>query len=29
MYIPLEFIELTELVEECNELRDTLQQIKK
>ena len=29
MYIPLEFIELTELVEECNELRDTLQKIKK
>lgn len=29
MYIPLEFIELTELVEECNGLRDTLQKIRK
>ena len=28
MYIPLEFIELTELVEECNELRNALQEIK-
>ena len=28
MYIPLEFIELTELVEECNELRNVLQQVK-
>ena len=28
MYIPLEFIELTELVEECKELRNALQKIK-
>ncbi len=27
MYIPLEFIELTELVKECNDLRDALQTI--
>lgn len=29
MYIPLEFIELTELVKECNGLRNVLLQIKK
>lgn len=28
MYIPLEFIELTELVEECSKLRNELQKIK-
>ncbi len=28
MYIPLEFIELTELVGECNELRSVLQKVK-
>ena len=28
MYIPLEFIELTELVGECNELRSVLQRVK-
>ena len=28
MYIPLEFIELTELVEECNEIRNALRKIK-
>ena len=28
MYIPLEFIELTELVDECNKLRNVLQKIK-
>ena len=28
MYIPLEFIELTELIEECNELRNALKKIK-
>jgi hypothetical protein len=27
MYIPLEFIELTELVEECNKLRNVLQKV--
>ena len=28
MYIPLEFIELTELVEECNKLRSALRKVK-
>ncbi len=28
MYIPLEFIELTELVDECNKLRSVLQKVK-